>query len=66
MKKLIIFIGILFIGRTTFGQTESEYYKGPIDTLFDSKTLNEKREITVILPRTFCKENASWKLMKKK
>ncbi len=59
MKETILIISILFIGKIAIGQTESEYYKNPIDTIFESKVLNEKREITVILPKSFCKENAS-------
>ena len=58
MRIIILFI-LLLIGKISLGQTESEYYKNPIDTTFNSKALNENREITVILPRSFSKENAS-------
>jgi tetratricopeptide (TPR) repeat protein len=59
MKKIIFGLLTLCIGHATFGQTESEYYKSPIDSIFISKYLNEKRSITVILPKNFNKTKAS-------
>ena len=59
MKKIIFGLLTLFIGHITFGQTESEYYKSPIDTTFTSKYLKENRGITVILPKGFSKTKAS-------
>ena len=59
MKKTIFGLLALCIGHVTFGQTESEYYKAPSDTTLTSKYLNEKRGITVILPKNFSKTKAS-------
>lgn len=59
MKKIIPGLLALCIGHVTFGQTGSDYYKSPSDTIFNSKYLNEKRGITVILPKNFNKLKAS-------
>ena len=59
MKKIIFGLLALCIGHVTFGQTESEYYKAPGDTTFTSKYLNEKRGITVILPKNFSNTKTS-------
>ena len=59
MKKIIFGLLTLCIGHVTFGQAESEYYKAPSDTTLTSKYLNEKRGLTVILPKNFSKIKAS-------
>jgi hypothetical protein len=59
MKKIVLALLIFFIGQIAFGQSESEYYKSPTDTILTSKYLNEKRGITVILPKNFSKAKAS-------
>jgi tetratricopeptide (TPR) repeat protein len=41
------------------GQTSSDYYQAPIDTVVNSKFLNENKNITVILPRSYNKEKAT-------
>ncbi len=57
--KSVFFLGCLFLSILTFGQTESEYYQAPKDTTLPSKFLNEKRNLTIILPRTFNKAKAT-------
>jgi tetratricopeptide (TPR) repeat protein len=59
MKKKNSGLPALFIGLALFGQTSSEYYKSPYDTVLTSKQLDEKRSITVILPKNFSKTKAS-------
>ncbi len=43
----------------SFGQTESEYYQAPKETTLSSKFLGEKRNISVILPKSFSKTKAT-------
>jgi enterochelin esterase-like enzyme len=59
MKKIILGLLTLLTAQIIFGQTESEYYKSSTDTIFNSKCLNEKRGITVILPKNFSKTKST-------
>lgn len=59
MKKTIfafLSIGSFFF---SFGQTASDYYQAAIDTSISSQFLGEKRNISVILPRSFSKSKAT-------
>lgn len=58
IKTTFVFFCLFF---TTFvwGQAESDYYQAPIDTTLLSKFLGEKRNISVILPKSFSKAKAT-------
>ncbi len=55
--KIIPLLLVLFISYSSSGQSQSELYGSPIDTLLFSKSLNVNKKVTVILPTTYSKEN---------
>ena len=59
MKTIILIFFIIFLGHSSFGQTESVYYKAPFDTSLSSKYLNKNCKITVILPKGYSKLNST-------
>lgn len=59
MKKNILVFFCLVSVFSSSGQTESEYYQNPIDTLISSQHLGEKRAISIILPKSFSKVKAT-------
>ncbi len=59
MNKILIFFLLQLFNHFAFGQTASDYYQSPSDTFIQSKYLQLKKDITVILPRSFSKSKAS-------
>lgn len=59
MRKITFLYLLLAVTQFTFAQTPSEYYQPAFDTTIHSASLGEKRAVTVILPRSFNKANAS-------
>ena len=59
MNRLFYFVIFICFGFSVAGQSPSEYYQSSIDTVVESKILNEKKKITVILPRGFSKSKAT-------
>lgn len=59
MNRLIFFILFSCFSFSVAGQSPSEYYQASIDTVVQSKFLNEKKKITVILPRSFNKSKTT-------
>ncbi|MEJ8818573.1 alpha/beta hydrolase-fold protein [Lacibacter sp. H407] len=59
MIKTILLFCCFFFTTFTFGQTESDYYQAPKDMTFSSKILGEKRNVSIILPKSFHKEKAT-------
>ena len=59
MNRLFYFVIFICFGFSVSGQSPSEYYQSSIDTVVESKILNEKKKITVILPRGFSKSKAT-------
>ena len=59
MKKTIFVLLALASVCFSFGQTASDYYHAPTDTSIKSQHLREKRDITVILPKSFSKAKAT-------
>lgn len=54
MRISVFIFAIVFIGPLSlWAQSGSDYYTAPVDTSLFSKYLNEKKEITVILPRAY-------------
>ena len=59
MNKLIYFILFSCFSFSVAGQSPSQYYQASIDTVVKSKFLNENKNITVILPKSFSKSKAT-------
>lgn len=51
-SSLIVFVSFL-LSFQALGQTESEYYRNPVDTFLKSKFFATDRKITIILPKSY-------------
>ncbi|MFN3795390.1 MAG: alpha/beta hydrolase-fold protein [Chitinophagaceae bacterium] len=59
MTKTTLVLFCLLFTSFAFGQAESDYYQAPKDTTISSKFLGEKRNISVILPKSFSRAKAT-------
>lgn len=59
MNRLIHFILLSCFCFSVKAQSPSEYYQASLDTVVNSKILNEKKKITVILPKSFTPSKAT-------
>ncbi|MBA3827447.1 MAG: hypothetical protein H0X33_00770 [Taibaiella sp.] len=57
MKQAVGFFILSILSFYSFAQTKSEYYNDPTDTIIHSSFLNKNKKITIILPRTFDRNN---------
>lgn len=56
MRAIISICLFLLLACPASGQSASEYYRSPVDTVLFSRYLNEARPVTILLPRTFSPE----------